>query len=270
MTKEQHQLKDSDDDDDSDSDDSDILDNVNKRQRGRRRKDQQDTEKRVRETNQSKDNDSENINDNSIKANEQTLAKKSKTIGETRRCIGRKPVTDFVVGKRYPGKVVYIKPFGVFIDINCHSEAFCHVSRLQDDFVKIPDDIMKIGDDVNPRVVEIDQRQKRITVSLQSDQRIADEKASADAHLERAMKRGRGKPNSRPLEDKGIDGWLEQVEVNDEPDDETGMPTNDLVDAEGNFLKDESDMTPMELKRARKLARRAQRRTQKIETGISA
>ena len=51
---------------------------------------------------------------------------------------------------------------------------------------------------------------------------------------------------------------------------ETQDATNDLVDAEGNFLKDESQMAPAEVKRARKLQRRAQRRTQKEETGISA
>jgi hypothetical protein len=84
------------------------------------------------------------------------------------------------------------------------------------------------------------------------------------------IKRGRGKPNPRPQVDHSTDGSPERVQVHDEPEDETGIPANDLVDAEGNFLKDESDMTPMELKRARKLARRAQRRIQKIETGISA
>jgi predicted RNA-binding protein with RPS1 domain len=251
---------DSGDSDGSEDDDDDVDALVSKRQRGRRRKGQLDTDKRTKAPNEVNETTSEVI------ATEE--GKKSKSDGKARRCIGRKPVTDFTVGQRYPGKVVYIKPFGVFIDINCHSEVFCHVSRVQDDFVKTPEEVLKIGDDVNPRVVEIDREKKRITVSLQSDQRFADEKASADAHFERASKRRRNK--SKLMSDDREKAEVKVPEAAPEdPDANATISANDLVDAEGNFLKEESDMSPAELKRARKLARRAQRRTQLVDVDTS-
>merc|ERR1712100_1008594 len=100
---------------------------------------------------------------------------KAKEKVKVRRCIGRKPVTDFEIGKQYKGKVVYIKPYGAFIDIMCHSEVFCHVSRVQDDYVEDINPVLKVDQEVYPRIVEIDREKRRITVSLQSDARRDDE-----------------------------------------------------------------------------------------------
>lgn len=109
---------------------------------------------------------------------------------KSRYCVGRKPVTDFVVGQKCSGKVVYVKPFGIFLDVGCHSDAFCHVSRLDDSYVEDPGGRFRPGDVVESvRVVEIDRSRKRITVSLQSDERIADERASIEAREERLSKR---------------------------------------------------------------------------------
>jgi predicted RNA-binding protein with RPS1 domain len=173
---------------------------------------------------------------------------------DTRRCIGRKPVTDFAIGQRYPGKIVYIKPFGVFIDIGCHSDAFCHISRLLDGYVENASDVVKVDQEVIARVVEVDRKQKRITVSLQSDDRIEDERVSAEARKERETKREMlrhqrmSKKHGRDEQSRGS--------AESEP--------------QQYYFKQESQTTPAGSKRARKLARRAQRRLQKDETGIAA
>jgi transcriptional accessory protein Tex/SPT6 len=161
-----------------------------------------------------------------------------------------------------------VKPFGIFIDIGCHSDAFCHVSRLQDGFVESSENVLKEGDEVNPRVVEVDRKQKRLTVSLQSDERIEDEKNSVVARQARNEKRA----NLKKMKAMKNGGFVEpdMKTVVNVADEEAEEPANDLVDANGNFLKDESEMTPAEVKRARKLQRRAQRRTQKEQTGLSA
>lgn len=96
--------------------------------------------------------------------------KKTTKKDDKRRCIGRKPVTDFVIGNFYSGKVRYIKPkLGSFIDIGSHSDAFCHISCTSDAFVSSVTDILKVDDIVDARVVEIDREKKRITVSLRSE-----------------------------------------------------------------------------------------------------
>jgi predicted RNA-binding protein with RPS1 domain len=118
--------------------------------------------------------------------------------GDPRYCVGRRPVTDFEIGSTHKGIVVYTKPFGIFIDIGCHSDAFCHVSRLSDDFVENPEDVFKPGDSIaGVRVVETDRIKKRITVSLQSEKRIDDERKSLESRLERKRKRRASQPVQR-------------------------------------------------------------------------
>ena len=193
----------------SDDDDDDVDVDTTRRQRGRRRRGRKDTSKKIEET--LRDGSEINVETNELpqesvqkevtnvkssKADDIAVKKEESEESRTskrrdlkkddnRYCIGRKPVTDFVIGQKYEGKVVYVKPFGVFFDIGCHSDAFCHVSRLRDDFVEDPLKEFKEGNAVSVRVVEIDRRQKRITVSLQSDSRIDDERASIEARLKR-------------------------------------------------------------------------------------
>ncbi|KAL7527732.1 hypothetical protein ACHAXR_002097, partial [Thalassiosira sp. AJA248-18] len=72
--------------------------------------------------------------------------KKTSKKDDKRRCIGRKPVTDYTIGKTYSGTVKYIKPkLGAFIDIGSHSDAFCHISSTSEDFVSSVNDVLKVG-----------------------------------------------------------------------------------------------------------------------------
>ncbi len=87
--------------------------------------------------------ESENTITVSRTANHEETIVPSKKQVDTRRCIGRKPVTDFVIGNTYKGKVVYVKPFGAFIDIGCHSDGFVHVSRVHDGFVEDINSVLK-------------------------------------------------------------------------------------------------------------------------------
>lgn len=89
------------------------------RQRGKRRRGRQDTSCLVEQAKQE-----------DPKLGNKKEVDEAPIIKAKRYCIGRKPVTDFEIGKTYPGKIIYSKPYGIFIDIGCHSDAFCHVSRL--------------------------------------------------------------------------------------------------------------------------------------------
>lgn len=181
-----------------------------------------------------------------------------------RYCIGRKPVTDFVIGQSYPAKVVYVKPFGVFFDIGCHSDAFCHVSRLSDEFVESPESKFKEGDEVpKARIVEIDRKQKRITVSLQSDVRRKDELQSIEARKSRKEKTKTKSKKKSSIDSSGHDLSKTYSVFNNESASISRAQTSSATDPKSR--KDESTMTPAELKRARKLARRAERRAQAEE-----
>ena len=214
-----------------------------KRQRGKKRRTRQDEDAKLAEQNSK----------TKAEAEEQEKAKEAarmekKTSKKERRCVGRKPVTDFSVGLRYDGKVVYVKTFGAFIDIGCHSDAFCHVSRISDTYAENVTDVVQSGDEVNVHVLEVDRRKKRLTVTLQSEEKINEFKASAGA------KKNAKKEPANTKEDNSV---IPAV-----------IDNEDAVSA--SRTKPESEMTPAELKRIRKLARRAERRAQQETTGISA
>ena len=64
---------------------------------------------------------------------------------------------------------------GVFIDIGAVRDGFVHVSRLCDGFVKKGEDVVKLGAEVQARVVDVDLKQNRITLSMQSEDLAAKE-----------------------------------------------------------------------------------------------
>jgi predicted RNA-binding protein with RPS1 domain len=255
-----------------------------RRERGRRRRGRKDTAQQILETQFDHDSKQTDLlplvrdTDNSQISITDELHQKKRT-DQKRYCIGRKPVTDFVMGQKYAGKVVYVKDFGVFFDIGCHSDAFCHVSRLHDDFVKNPHEMFKEGDEREVRVVEIDRKQKRITVSLQSEERIADERASLEARAQRKKNRNesrRKSTNTKSIQEASHDN-TSKVEDNVAADYVTQKVTVANGNKVLNALHSKDPKTPPQVpakpstsagntaaeeKRARKLARRAERRAQ--------
>ncbi len=59
--------------------------------------------------------------------------------------------------------------FGAFIDIGCHTQGLCHISRLSDGYVESVEKTVSVGDKVHARVVTVDLKDKKITLSLQSE-----------------------------------------------------------------------------------------------------
>lgn len=310
-----------DDDDDNDDDDNILKDDPEKRQRGKRRRGRKDTSKNIpkegehqeqeekdkmsiEQQEKPKEKDASTVDAPAMEENEphelnSEEQKKQSEENDGRYCIGRKPVTDFIIGQTYPGKIVYMKPFGVFFDLGCHKDAFCHVSRLQDDYVESPESLFQVGDVVeNCRVVEIDRKQQRITVSLQSIARIQDERASVEARKGRHNKRKKSSSSSSssfahqgsPQKQKKMSNLIEKdaspaalpVAFVGNVKNITGMnfhvaiknkpplpplpppPPHVGMEQKGHAGQQEAvGLTPAEQKRARKLARRASRREEK-------
>lgn len=178
-----------------------------------------------------------------------------KDSSNVRRCIGRKPVTDFIVGQCYSGKVVYAKPFGVFFDIGCHSDAFCHVSQLSDRFIESPIEAFPVGQMIENsiRVIAIDRRKKRLTVSLQP--------SSNNKSSERLQMR------SKPSESRDTvsldDDSRSRIFISAESG---SVSSHDIAPIKNDSfeLKNVKELTSSEQqKRARKIARRAQRRAER-------
>ncbi len=68
------------------------------------------------------------------------------------------------VGKIYTGKVVSVRDFGAFIEILPGQDGLCHVSELDEKYVKNVTDVVKVGDTVTAKVISIDD-QGRVKLS---------------------------------------------------------------------------------------------------------
>ncbi|MFR1784209.1 MAG: Tex family protein [Sarcina ventriculi] len=64
------------------------------------------------------------------------------------------------------GTVRNVSDFGAFIDIGVHQDGLVHKSQMANKFVKHPLDIVKVGDIVRVKMLEIDEKRKRISLSM--------------------------------------------------------------------------------------------------------
>lgn len=75
-------------------------------------------------------------------------------------------VDDLVVGMVLPGIVTNITNFGAFVDVGVHQDGLVHVSQLADRYVTDPTQVVKLHQHVKVRVVEVDRKRNRISLSM--------------------------------------------------------------------------------------------------------
>ena len=64
------------------------------------------------------------------------------------------------------GTVRNVSDFGAFIDIGVHQDGLVHKSQMANKFVKHPLDIVKVGDVVKVAIMEVDEKRKRISLTM--------------------------------------------------------------------------------------------------------
>lgn len=74
-------------------------------------------------------------------------------------------------GMMLMGTVRNVSDFGAFVDIGVHQDGLVHKSQMADRFVKHPLDIVKVGDIVEVRILEVDEKRKRISLSMKKEQK---------------------------------------------------------------------------------------------------
>jgi uncharacterized protein len=84
---------------------------------------------------------------------------------------GVKEISDLQIGMELEGIVTNVANFGAFVDIGVHQDGLVHISQLADRFVKDPKEIVKVGQVVKVRVLEVDEKLKRISLSMRSPDR---------------------------------------------------------------------------------------------------
>ena len=79
---------------------------------------------------------------------------------------GIETVDDLAEGMELPGIVTNITNFGAFVDIGVHQDGLVHISQLADKYVKDPNDVVKLHQHVRVKVLEIDRRRNRISLTM--------------------------------------------------------------------------------------------------------
>ena len=77
-----------------------------------------------------------------------------------------KEVDDLVEGMVLPGIVTNITNFGAFVDIGVHQDGLVHVSQMANRYVKDPNEVVHLHQHVQVRVIDVDRRRNRISLSM--------------------------------------------------------------------------------------------------------
>lgn len=79
---------------------------------------------------------------------------------------GVEKLTDLKPGMQLEGVVTNVAAFGAFIDIGVHQDGLVHVSAMSTKFIKDPHEVVKAGDIVKVKVLEVDPRRQRISLTM--------------------------------------------------------------------------------------------------------
>lgn len=66
------------------------------------------------------------------------------------------------------GRVTNVTEFGVFIDINAVCDGLVHISQVADTFVESAEQVVRVGDTVKVRILKIDSKKRRISLSMKN------------------------------------------------------------------------------------------------------
>ena len=73
---------------------------------------------------------------------------------------------DLKPGMILTGTVRNVIDFGVFVDIGVHQDGLVHISQVCDKFIRHPSEAVSVGDVVKVVVLEVDEKKKRISLSM--------------------------------------------------------------------------------------------------------
>ncbi len=77
-------------------------------------------------------------------------------------------LADLTPGMILTGTVRNVIDFGAFVDIGVHQDGLVHISELCDRYVKHPSEVVSVGDIVSVRVLAVDVKKKRISLSMKT------------------------------------------------------------------------------------------------------
>lgn len=75
-------------------------------------------------------------------------------------------IGDLKPGMQLKGTVRNVIDFGAFVDIGVHQDGLVHISQMSEKYIKHPLEVVSVGDVVDVTVVSVDEKKKRIQLSM--------------------------------------------------------------------------------------------------------
>jgi small subunit ribosomal protein S1 len=72
------------------------------------------------------------------------------------------------IGSRLKGKVTKLTDFGAFVEIEPGIEGLVHVSELREERTEHPRDVVKEGDEIDVKVIDMDQHERKVALSVKA------------------------------------------------------------------------------------------------------
>ena len=113
---------------------------------------------------------------------------------------GIESLADLQPGMILEGVVTNVAAFGAFVDIGVHQDGLVHVSQLANKFVKDPHEVVKPGQIVKVKVMEVDEKRQRISLTMRLDDAPGSGSRSGEARVEIDPGAPRGPRDRRPPE----------------------------------------------------------------------
>jgi len=82
---------------------------------------------------------------------------------------GVESLTDLHPGMVLEGVVTNVVAFGAFIDVGVHQDGLVHVSALANKFIKDPHEVVKPGQIVKVKVLDVDMKRQRVSLTMRLD-----------------------------------------------------------------------------------------------------
>jgi small subunit ribosomal protein S1 len=123
---------------------------------------------------------------------------------QTRKDPWQEIVEQVNVGEQIQGRVTKLVSFGAFVEVAEGVEGLIHISELAEHHVETPDEIVRSGDEVDARIIDVDAKRRRLSLSLRPKREEREERADRpprqrddrpphrDDRADRGPDRGRG------------------------------------------------------------------------------
>ena len=98
-------------------------------------------------------------------------------------------VKNHSVGDVLPGKIVSITPFGAFAEVSEGVDGLIHISAISTERINSPADVLKVGEIVDVKIINIDNENRRLSLSIRAITEEAERAAKEEARKAEAEER---------------------------------------------------------------------------------